>query len=236
MPTVIKKYPQVIVGALAVLAVVLLGVFVFLSNSDKSGNSSTAVPQPTGTENVTDFAITDHGYRIGDPDAPHTVTIYEEMQCPHCKELHDGTKEELTAALAEGDVQVEYVIMNFINPSSPGEFSARASNLLAVLAENSPEAWYDVHSALFEVQPDMSKPGDSLSDDDLIVLAENNGAVLDGESTQQIRDRVWDDWNDANNAWAQEQGIQSTPTVILDGEEQPDASLPEGFNAMLSNL
>ncbi|MFC7493924.1 MULTISPECIES: DsbA family protein [unclassified Nocardioides] len=160
-------------------------------------------------------AGSEFGLTIGPDDAPNSIVIYEDFLCPYCGELERATSDDLTRLAGEGKVQVEYRPFNLL--SSLGDYSARSAGAFSIVLEKSgPEVAKEFHDLLFENQPSESGPfPDSSELADLAVEA--------GADEADVRSAIE---NDEGSAWVEratsaaldDSGVQSTPTVLLNGE------------------
>ena len=185
------------------MALVIVAGFLLTRALDTSKDVSAT---PAGTS--------EHGVTVGDPDAPHSVIVYEDFLCPFCGELEGATREDFERLAEEGSLLVEYRPFNLLERIS--DYSPRAVNAFAVVLEESgPEVAKRYHDLLFDNQP--SESGPFPDNQDLLDLAVEAGAEEDAVS-EGILEVTMRDWVDDATAAAIEAGVQGTPTVILDGE------------------
>ncbi len=198
-----------LVGGAAVLAVVLVvALFLVLRSSDTTGQAADAVPANTND---------DYGVVLGDSDAPKTVTVYEDFQCPICAQFEQLTGDQLEQGLEEGTIQLELRMVSFLDQASSNEYSSRAMNAaLAVLDTAGPEAFKEFHDQLFAEQPAEGGPGPENAQ--LIETAVEAGAD-EGEITPQIEDKVYAQWIENATDAMSENDVTGTPTVLIDGEK-----------------
>ena len=185
------------------MALVVLVGFLLTRALDTSTDVSAA---PAGAS--------EHGVTVGDPDAPHTVVVYEDFLCPFCGELEGATRDDFERLAEEGELLVEYRPFNLLERIS--DYSPRAVNAFAVVLEESgPEVAKRYHDLLSDTQP--SESGPFPDNQDLLDLAVEAGAEED-EVSEGILEVTMRDWVDDATAAAIEAGVQGTPTVILDGK------------------
>jgi protein-disulfide isomerase len=159
-------------------------------------------------------AGSEFGLTIGPSDAPHEVIIYEDFLCPYCGELERATSEDLDALAAEGKVKVEYRPFNLL--SAVGDYSERSAGAFSiVLDESGADVAKEFHRLLFENQPSESGPFPSNAD--LVDLAVEAGADED-DVRAPIEAEEGADWVASATQAAADAGVNSTPTVLLDGE------------------
>ncbi len=159
---------------------------------------------------------------IGDDDAEHTVVIYEDFLCPICQALEAGTREQLAELADAGQVQVSYRPFNLFSeegdPRKP--YSVAAGEVFGVvLATSSDDVAKQFHDLLFENQP--SESGPFPDQDDLVQLAVQAGAT-EADLTAGLEAGDGTDWVEGATDDTAERGINSTPTVYLDGEQFQD--------------
>ena len=83
---------------------------------------------------------------IGNSSAPTTIKMYEDFQCPICKEFEAATGAQVQAAVAAGKVKVDYHMVAFLDSHSTTNYSSRALNAaMAVLSTAGPDAFMKFH-------------------------------------------------------------------------------------------
>ena len=70
------------------------------------------------------------GVLVGSQGARRRMVVFEDPQCPYCREFEDVSGDLLRREVAAGAVAVEYRIRSFL-----GNESVRAANALAAAAE-----------------------------------------------------------------------------------------------------
>jgi protein-disulfide isomerase len=212
-----RRRQRTVVGAVvaAVLLVVAVVVVIAVQTSRTSTSASAAVPPNTvdgGTVVV-----------VGSADAPVTVDLYEDFQCPNCKAFEDESGATIAGLVADGTVQVRYHGMAFLDTSANDRYSTRALDAAAVVVDSAgTQAFQAFHDLLFANQP--AEGGSGLTDDQLVQYATQAGAT--GTTVQQgIRDLTYGDWVKKATDQASQNGVTSTPTVFVDGKELADTSV-----------
>ena len=191
-------------GIVAGVLVLIVGGY-FLVTSLGSDKPDTA---PSG-------ASGNYGLVIGEADAPKEVVVYEDFLCPFCGQLETTVRDELDAAVEAGEVSVEYRPLPFLEGID--DYSPRSANAFAVVLDAAgPEVAKKFHDLLFDNQP--SESGPFPSDDDLVDMAVEAGAT-EADVRPGIEDMAFEGWVDAAGEAASKAGINSTPTVFVDGEK-----------------
>ena len=94
----------------------------------------------------------------GQVGAPVTVAVYEDYLCPVCERFENRYGDEITAAVNEGRVKVEYHSTAILdNRSNPPGYSTLAAN--AALCAVPAGIWPAFHDRLFTEQPAEGGPG-----------------------------------------------------------------------------
>jgi hypothetical protein len=86
------------------------------------------------------------GVLVGQADAPKALVIFEDPQCPYCRQFEELNGGAITAVVEAGQLSVEYRMRCFL-----GEESVRADNALALAAEAG--HFDELRQALFADQP-----------------------------------------------------------------------------------
>ncbi|MBL0747138.1 DsbA family protein [Nocardioides baculatus] len=191
-------------GLVAGVLVLIVGGYFLITNlgSDKPDTA------PTG-------ASGNYGLVVGDANAPKSVVVYEDFLCPFCGQLEATVRDQLDAAVEAGEVKVEYRPLNFL--ARLGDYSAESTNAFAVVLDTSgPEVAKEFHDLLFDNQP--AEEGPFPSTDDLVDLAVEAGAT-EADVRPGIEDMQFEGWIDAADDAASKAGINSTPSVLVDGEK-----------------
>lgn len=150
------------------------------------------------------------GLSVG--SGPVTVELYLDFLCPVCKQFHDIAKSTLDGYLADGTVTLVYRPIAILDRLSSTKFSTRAASA-AGCASDSGELDAFV-TAMMANQPAEGSAG--LSDDEMVQIGAGAG-LTDADFGQCVRDGTHRDWATANTETATARGVQSTPTVFVDG-------------------
>lgn len=147
------------------------------------------------------------GVLVGSEGARRRLVVFEDPQCPYCREFEERSGDLLRREVAAGAVAVEYRIRSFL-----GDESVRAANALAAAAEAG--RFDELRRELFAHQPPEQSGG--FTSDDLLELGRRAG--LDGapfsEAVRQTRYRSWVGETERRFA---EQDPDGTPFGLLDG-------------------
>jgi protein-disulfide isomerase len=225
-----RRRVAVALVVVVVLAVVVgVGIAVQMSRSEVSGGAVSGDAVPSGV--VDRYAVP-----RGDRSAPVTLTLYEDFQCPVCRQVEAIIGPTVDRYVENGTVRVEYRPIAFLDAASTTEYSSRALNAAAcVLDERGTDAFVRMHDLLFADQPPEGTDG--LSDAQLTALAARAGA---GRETVAgcIDDQRFASWAAAATEQASKDGVNATPTILVDGkqlrlsgQESPATTLREAVRA-----
>ena len=161
---------------------------------------------------------------LGSAEAPVTITLYEDFHCPHCAEFEKEVGSTISQAQQSATARVELYPMAFID-----EGSITAANAMACAAEAGfGQAYYLGLFANHTLQ---------WSDPQLIDLAAkvSGSPPSDGFRTCVTR-RAHADWVTSINAAADTNGVDQTPTMLINGKEVDIARLtPESLQTMIND-
>ena len=205
-------------GLIAGVLVLVVGGYFLIANlgSDKPDTA------PAG-------ASGNYGLVLGDADAPKEIVVYEDFLCPFCAQLETTVRDQLDAAVEAGEVSVEYRPLPFLERIS--DYSPESANAFAVvLDESGPEVAKAFHDLLFDNQP--SEEGPFPDDDQLVEWAVEAGAT-ESDVRPGIEDMAFEGWVEAAGEAASKAGVNSTPTVLVDGEVVEGQTLADIAEAMV---
>ena len=171
---------------------------------------------------------------LGDPDAPVTVRVFSDFQCPFCQRYAQQVMPMLEEGLL-GDGSVNFAFHHFpltsIHPNATP--AAAAAQCVRDLYG---EAFWPYHDAIFERLDAWGQLGDPepyfvrLTEEVPAVVEAAGGAaearaavegcLADGGATQVVRDAT----DRAVNL-----GLQGTPSVFVGGYRLNDVSSEEGY-------
>ena len=202
-----KRRRNLMVGSVVGVILLIVVVGYLLSRSLDTTTDVNAEPPSSSSE----FGVT-----IGPDDAPNKVIVYEDFLCPFCGELEKQTREDLAQLADDGKVQVEYRPFDLLGGGDEKSYSVRSAGAFSIVLDKStPEVAKKFHDLLFENQPEESGPFPESSD--LADLAVEAGAD-ESAVRSAIEGNQGVDWVTRATAAADKAGVQSTPTVLLNGE------------------
>jgi protein-disulfide isomerase len=160
------------------------------------------------------------GVTVGRPSARVTLDVYEDPQCPVCKQFETGSGPTIAAWVRAGTVKVDYHVIAFLDSASTTRYSSRAANALYCGADAGVFPAY--HDLLFANQPAEGSAG--LTYDQLVQLGRQAGATGDTFETC-VRNRPYADFVVKISDQASRDGVLGTPTVLVNGSPVQPATL-----------
>jgi protein-disulfide isomerase len=230
-----------IVGGLVVLLVVggLLAVGFFAGRDNSS--SGTATPAPTPDPSAASPAGVGANYGVpygtgwtsADEAKLPTLEIWEDFQCPACKQVEAASGAQIQGLADAGKVKLLYRPATFLdvslaakneasgNPNS----SARATSAWGCAIDAGKTGEY--HSAVFDIQP--AEEGVGYSDQQLIDLGTTVGiAGADlATYTKCVQNGTYLSWSANSNQLFVDAGVGGTPTAYLNGVELNGSDLAD---------
>lgn len=165
------------------------------------------------------------GVLIGDQNARRRLVLFEDPQCPYCRQFEEASGDLLRREVARGDVAVEYRMRCFL-----GVESVRADNALALAAQFG--RFDELRRELFEAQPAENSGGFTVAD--LTELGRRAGLTSPDYVTGLSEGR-YEAWVVEIDQSFQKQDPRGTPAAQLDGVEVNPQSLfnPEALGNLL---
>ncbi|MHC6228384.1 DsbA family protein [Arthrobacter sp. MMS24-T111] len=144
---------------------------------------------------------------------PVKVVLYVDFICPICKNFETQYNDQLTSLRNDGKITVEYRPLGFLDSRSTTNYSSRAANAAACVANTAPQKYADYFNALYAQQPAEGSAG--LSDNDLKKMASDMGVDIGS----CVDDKTYRPYVKYATKEASAIGVTGTPTVFVDGKQ-----------------
>jgi Thioredoxin len=147
------------------------------------------------------------GVLVGRPDASQAMVLFEDPQCPYCRQFEVLNGPVVTVALKAGELAVEYRMRCFLGPES-----VRADNALALAAEAG--HFDELRHELFAAQPPEGTGG--FTTEDLVGFGARAG-LTGSDFVSGVETLRYEKWVLSREAAYQAQDPQGTPAAWLNG-------------------
>lgn len=251
-----KQKKIILQSSIAVVVLAVIGVVTFFI-------TSSVTPQGPGPRNMAS-----DGIKIGqdfvaertealepegtptlsseNPEGVAAIDIFIDYSCPACAQFEVIYSELFRNWLESGTVTVEYHPLSFRDPQTAGQrYATRSGNAAACVADLEPDSFFNYSETLLFNQP--APPEEvSLSDDELVGLAEEAGVANIDEVETCIKEERFADWLDDATVRAMGTGpvpvrnsqipvVGGTPTVLVNGQEYSGRS-PADLAAFVASV
>ncbi len=215
-----KKRQQRMNTFLAVGGFILLVIIIFAApsiyNSLKPAGSFVQItPEAYPMEN---------GKAMGNPNAKVKVDVYEDFQCPSCKQYTSTVEKQLLAStyITSGEVYYEFKQYPFIDSNSLTKESHQAANASMCALEQS--RFWDYHDILYANQGAVENGG-AFNDKRLQAFAESIGLDMTAFNkcfnTDKYSSEIEAEFQAGKNI-----GVTGTPTIFLNGTQVTPGFVP----------
>src|SRR4051794_36470908 len=189
---------SIIAGTIAVVAIVAFvltnfatapsrGPLNMASDGIKIGEGLTAVR----TSGVAPDAVPAASAK--NPENVIDIRIYVDYLCPNCGTFEQKNSDQLETLLKKGAITLEIHPIALLTTKSAGDqYSLRAANAAACVAEFSPDHFFKFHDMLFVGQPKEGEVG--FDDAELIDRAQRAGATNIAKIGECVKDLRFSNW------------------------------------------
>jgi len=154
------------------------------------------------------------------------IQLYVDYLCANCGTFEQNNAAQLRQWLESGAATLEIHPIALLTTKSAGtQYSLRAANAAACVAEYSPDTFFDFHDSLFVNQPQEGSEG--LSDEQLVDRATGAGVTNIAKVRTCIEKKRFSTWVQAATVRALNgpipnadiPAITTAPTIIVDGKQ-----------------
>lgn len=214
-----ERRSTIIIVAASVAGIVLFGALVYfiISSSKIPALSDSGAVLPAGSNEAGGIPVGMTGIvgvdMPGD-DVPR-LDIYEDFMCPICNQFEQTNAADIDALREAGEIAVYYHPISILDRYSLGtQYSTRAANAVATVADKSPEHFHEFAAALYANQPAEGTEG--LTDQTIADIAVSVGVPQD--VADSIADGKFRKWVLAATEQSSIDGVSGTPTIMVNGE------------------
>lgn len=163
---------------------------------------------------------------LGDPDAPVKIVEYMSLTCSHCANFHNSTfKQIVTDYVDTGKVQ--FIVREF-------PFDPRATAAI-MLARCAPDGkFFPMVDVLMQQQANWARADDAAAA--LFNISKLAGFTQESFEACLTNQKLVDDVNAVRKKAAEEFGVNSTPTFLINGKRYPGNMSVESMSALIDSL
>ena len=201
-----------LLAVIAALAVLGAGAMWLTTDRGSQTTANDLLGSAANAQEAADIDIsTVTEMQIGNPDAKVTVIEYASFTCPHCATFHNGPFKQLKADYIDtGKINFIYREVYFDRFGLWASMVARCAG---------PDRFFGLTELIYAGQSEWARAGDPVMIADELRkigrLAGMDNATLDACLADETQARTLVAWFQAN---AEEHGIESTPSFVIDGE------------------
>jgi hypothetical protein len=165
------------------------------------------------------------GVLVGSDGARRRLVLFEDPQCPYCRQFEAESGDMLRREIAAGAVAVEYRIRSFL-----GDESVRAANALAIAAGAG--RFDELRREMFANQPPEHSGG--YTTEDLLDLGSRVG-LTGADYVTGVQEGRYESWVRDVDEIFESQDPTGTPFALLDGRPINSESLynPDDLGALI---
>lgn len=171
---------------------------------------------------------------IGDENAPVTIVEYMSMTCPHCATFHNNTFDKIKTDYVDTG-KARFIIREFpFDPRAAAAFMLARCNPAKPEEASTPEQYYPMVSMLMKQQEAWAAAEDGRAA--LLQMSKLAGFSQETFQACLTNQQLLDDVNATMKRGADEFGVNSTPTFLINGKRYAGAMSVESMSALIDSL
>jgi protein-disulfide isomerase len=212
----------IVAGGVVAVAAIAAGVY-FGTRPSSPGPAPQAVAQAADKTTLLNIQPTDHV--LGDPKAPVTLIEYASLTCPHCAHFSVAVLPELKKKWIDTG-KVKLIYRDF-----PLDQTALKAAQLAECSGK--DKYFGVIDMIFETQPKWATAPDPIAElsKSLRIAGMGDAEVKACLANDAVANGVVADYRSGETM-----GVNSTPTLFINGQEFKGARSVEEMDATFSKL
>jgi protein-disulfide isomerase len=199
------------IGIAVVVILAVTAIFVLVQKQRNSGPPTAALPATVTTQGG--------GVNVGKSTAPVKLDLWEDFQCPICKQFEKINATQIAAMTDAGEIRVVYHPVSFLDQNNNNTASALAANAFGCSAASGLQQKF--HNMIFMNQP---PEGTGYTTDELIQWGKDVG-ITASDWPSCVQKQPYADWVSQVESSMTAAGITGTPTVFIDGKLQTPAQM-----------
>lgn len=173
---------------------------------------------------------------IGDEKAPVTIVEYMSMTCPHCAHFHATTFDAIKEKYVDTG-KARFILREFpFDPVATAAFMLARCNPAKPAELSAPSEYFAMVSMLFKQQRAWAAPADGNVRAALLQNAKLAGFTQESFTACLTNQKLLDDVNATMKRGADEFGVNSTPTFIINGNRYSGDMSVEAMSALIDSF
>ncbi|CAD7026439.1 disulfide bond formation protein DsbA [Pseudorhizobium endolithicum] len=171
---------------------------------------------------------------IGEENAPVTIVEYMSMTCPHCATFHNNTFDAIKTKYVDSG-KVRFIIREFpFDPRAAAAFMLARCNPAKPEEASTPAQYFPMVSMLMKQQETWAAAEDGRAA--LLQMSKLAGFSQETFQACLTNQKLLDDVNATMKRGADEFGVSSTPTFLINGKRYAGAMSVESMSALIDSL
>lgn len=171
---------------------------------------------------------------IGEENAPVTIVEYMSMTCPHCATFHNNTFDEIKKNYVDTG-KARFIIREFpFDPRAAAAFMLARCNPTKPEDASTPAQYFPMVSMLMKQQEAWAGAQDGRAA--LLQMSKLAGFSQETFQACLTNQKLLDDVNATMKRGADEFGVNSTPTFLINGKRYAGAMSVESMSALIDSL
>lgn len=171
---------------------------------------------------------------IGEENAPVTIVEYMSMTCPHCATFHNTTFDEIKTKYIDTG-KARFIVREFpFDPRAAAAFMLARCNPAKPSEASTPAQYYPMVSMLMKQQQTWAAAEDGRAA--LLQMSKLAGFSQESFQACLTNQQLLDDVNATMKRGADEFGVSSTPTFLINGKRYAGALSVESMSALIDSL
>lgn len=167
---------------------------------------------------------------LGDPNAPVKIIEYMSMTCPHCAHFHENTFEAIKTKYVDTG-KVYFVLREF---PFPQDTASLAAFMLARCTTE--DKFFPFVSTLLKQQRTWAAPADGDVRGAMLQMSKLAGFTQETFDACLTNAQLAGDVSAVRDRGAQEFGVQSTPTFLINGKAYSGDMSVDSMSALIDSL
>ncbi|KQZ63509.1 disulfide bond formation protein DsbA [Rhizobium sp. Root149] len=173
---------------------------------------------------------------LGDEKAKVTIVEYMSMTCPHCAHFHTTTFEPIKQKYIDTG-KARFILREFpFDPVATAAFMLARCNPAKPQEMADAKSYYAMVSMLFKQQRAWAAPADGNVRNALLQMSKMAGYSQEGFEACLTNQKLLDQVNATMKRGAEEFGVNSTPTFLINGNRYSGDMSVEAMSALIDSL